>query len=372
MLAVGRSCWVGVDFFFVLSGFLITGILLRSRGQPHYFSSFFARRVLRIFPLYYAVIFLALVVLPQIPAVERELDTTISEGHGWWYWLYFQNILMAIKADFSHIVLAVTWSLAVEEQFYLLWPIVVWYCPARRLAWVCYGVIFGALILRGFMTWRGSHAIATYVLTPARADTLAVGSLIAALTHLRVDPLRLCRIARWAGAASASLLLLWIVYRGRLNWTDDAVRTLGYSVVAALAGALVVLLLHPVRYPRLAAWFSIAPLVSLGTYSYALYLFHVPISAVIRKLWGRIDPSSASTQYEMGQGLATAPPWFGERFASFVLMLMACYLVTFVFAWLSWHLYEKHFLHLKRFFPRVAVSEKSASGTGGPSGIPRT
>jgi peptidoglycan/LPS O-acetylase OafA/YrhL len=131
------SAWAGVDLFFVLSGFLITGILLDSRGQENYFRNFYARRTLRIFPLYYTVLAVALLVVPfvvgfpRLPAAyPRLLENQL------WLWTYTQNYLQATTAHtlpgFGHF-----WSLAVEEQFYWFWPLVVCLLPRKALLRFC-------------------------------------------------------------------------------------------------------------------------------------------------------------------------------------------------------------------------------------------
>ena len=347
LLAATRSAWLGVDLFFVLSGFLITGILLRSRGRPRYFSSFFARRVLRIFPLYYAVIAVALLVLPAFPPARQVLDTPIGTDHGWWYALYLQNILMAVRASFDHLILAVTWSLAVEEQFYLLWPVVVWWLPARRLAWLCGGLMLAAPLLRGIMVALDSNAIAIYVLTPTRVDALAAGSFIACWLDRSFDPERLRRFAKSAGTVSLLGIGGLLAVRGRLRLDDPLMQTAGYSLIAVGGAALLTLLLQPAKAPRLVRCFSFRPLLSLGRYSYAMYLFHVPLGAINRKgIWGIDDAADTDS-------LPEVLPMWGDRLHVLLAMMASSVLLTFAAAWLSWHLYEKHFLRLKRYFPRA-------------------
>jgi peptidoglycan/LPS O-acetylase OafA/YrhL len=116
--------WSGVDLFFVLSGFLITGILIDARTSDRYFISFYARRTLRIFPLYYLVVFLCFVVLPYFPR-WHELLVGHANLPEWPYWTYLVNFSIAERDAFQHGVLDVAWSLAIEEQFYLLWAVLV-------------------------------------------------------------------------------------------------------------------------------------------------------------------------------------------------------------------------------------------------------
>ena len=154
---LARLGWSGVDLFFVLSGFLITGLLVDAKGGPHYYRNFYVRRTLRIFPLYYAFLFFTLRVAPwlwpdtELAAMARQSMAGRSEA---WYWLYGSNVLFAQDQNFGHPNLAVTWSLAIEEQFYLVWPLVVALTSRRTLIWTCGGLIVAfasrtALVLGG-------------------------------------------------------------------------------------------------------------------------------------------------------------------------------------------------------------------------------
>ena len=120
---LGNYGVLGVDLFFVLSGFLITGLLLDAKGDPHYFRNFYARRTLRIFPLYYAVLALLLLVLPRVIALPLALDE--SRMHQAWLWTYTANFFIAAKASWALPYVSHFWSLAIEEHFYLVWPLVV-------------------------------------------------------------------------------------------------------------------------------------------------------------------------------------------------------------------------------------------------------
>src|SRR5437762_3573688 len=127
--------WMGVDLFFVLSGFLITGILIDTKQSEGYFRNFYARRCLRIWPLYYALIVFMFVVVPVLR--PSEAHTVFEKSSPWWgYPLFLQNFLIKIPTNATG-PLAVTWSLAIEEQFYLVWPLIVGYgsvAQVRRLA----------------------------------------------------------------------------------------------------------------------------------------------------------------------------------------------------------------------------------------------
>src|SRR6266480_4013997 len=166
--------WIGVQLFFVLSGFLITGILLDARDSPHYYRSFFVRRVLRIFPLYYATLIVLLVLLPAwglLPAsFKRDPMVELS------LWAYFSNWYGAIHQGpdaVSHF-----WSLAVEEQFYLLWPFVIHRRSAEWVMRLCFAIALAALALRVAMLLTGTPGVYTFLAT--RMDALALGASAAA------------------------------------------------------------------------------------------------------------------------------------------------------------------------------------------------
>ena len=167
--------------FFVLSGFLITTILLNTRESPQYFSSFYMRRVLRIFPLYFAAIFAFFhILLPLMHRAGQMLD--VSSAPELWYWLYASNWRQGLGAapiwHLSHF-----WSLAIEEQFYLVWPAVVYLLSARQLRNACGVLIAGGLGLRGWFAIHGASAEFLHSITFLRLDTLAFGALVALLRH---------------------------------------------------------------------------------------------------------------------------------------------------------------------------------------------
>src|SRR5688572_15010220 len=146
--------WMGVDLFFVLSGLLITGVLLDARGSDRYFRNFYARRCLRIWPLYYSVLLFMFVVVPLVrPSEAAEIFADRSSP--WWsYPLFLQNFLVPVPTSATG-PLGVSWSLAIEEQFYLVWPLVVRYCSRRQLLVIAIAVIALSPALRFFLSYQG-------------------------------------------------------------------------------------------------------------------------------------------------------------------------------------------------------------------------
>ena len=330
--------WAGVDVFFVLSGFLITSILLDAKAKhandpKAYFRGFLMRRVLRIFPLYYLFLFFSLVVMPAIaastpdPAIWRDVP-----DQGFWFWTYLPNFLYAKEgAFFGAIHLQATWSLGVEEQFYLLWPLAIWFLPERQLHKVAaFGILF-ALIARVVLAKQGAPWVSLFVWPFTRMDTLFVGIFLAARARAGATE------TRRAWGVLAALALAW----GGYSWREGVVAqfhepvfTVGLTAIAFAAGALLWLALHDRRAARVLSW---APLRTLGKYAYGLYLVHVPVKhLVLRHLI-----TSETFQRALPSRLLQE------------LVLQACgFAVSLALAWLLFHAYERRFLALKRFFPR--------------------
>ncbi|MDJ0869885.1 MAG: acyltransferase [Myxococcota bacterium] len=341
--------WSGVDLFFVLSGFLITGILLRAKGGPHYFRSFYARRTLRIFPLYYAVLLFFFVLLPRITMISGDPWMPGADREAWWYWAYLSNVKASLTGRFHHFFLSLTWSLAIEEHFYLIWPLVVWRCSRRALGWACGIAFFGALAVRCVVVWSGGHPLVTYTLTPCRIDTLATGAAIALWLGRPGGLALLLRIARWAlpvsfAVAAAGYATIQLdaglvpgdyqaVTERLLRYTTDPwMRTIGYSVLCVFYGSLLVVALGAVRGGALDRVLGASLLVSAGRYSYAMYLLHLFVAELVRVFF---DPGHHADQFVASQLLFWA------------LGIAATYGVA-AFVWWS---FESRINALKRYFP---------------------
>jgi peptidoglycan/LPS O-acetylase OafA/YrhL len=326
--------WSGVDLFFVLSGFLITGILIDARGSNRYFRSFYARRTLRIFPLYYLVVFISLIVLPRLPFWYSLLVGDAAPREQWPYWLYLTNVSVAQRGAFLHGILDVAWSLAIEEQFYLVWAPVVWLCAPRWLGPLCAAIMIASPVARVVAIGQGVEPIDVYVLSPYRADSLATGALLAWLWRNGWAN-RLGGVAPWiALAASAGVVgVCWI--DGESWWWGPWMQRVGYSLLALTGAALLVAgIARPVDsfWPRAlsAGW-----LRAFGKYSYCLYLIHLPVMRIVRTF--------------------VLPPESFASFGSIWVGQLAFYALAtgpaFALAWLSWRLFEAPILKLKSRFP---------------------
>lgn len=358
--AIGAAAdfgWAGVELFFVLSGFLITGILLDARrdAAPHYFRDFYARRALRIFPLYYAYVFVFLVAL-RLGPIARHLPAAFADAkllgshapNPWWFWLYASNFLFARRGLTD--TLGPTWSLAIEEQFYLVWPAIVWVCGRRALMGVCGGVIALAIACRAVLSFKGITYPAGYVLTPCHTDGLAIGAAVAILARGPGGMLRWLRPAVVVGIVSGVALALtgWRVAArgGALRESAWAQPTL-YTLLAVISGAALLLAACATPASGLGRVLGSRAMRTLGKYSYALYLFNLPVYTALHRLF-KFD--------------AWRPVWVG--YASRLPAQLATYAiggaVLFTAAWVSWHVYESQFLKLKRFFPSAAAPPADA------------
>ncbi|MFL6195572.1 MAG: acyltransferase family protein [Thermoanaerobaculia bacterium] len=316
--------WIGVDLFFVLSGFLITGILYDSKGGERYFRNFYARRLLRIAPLYYGALVVFLVLLPALWPGHAGLRSLRQEG--FWYWTYLVNVEIAREGWPGFGMLGHFWSLAVEEQFYLVWPLAVFLLRRRPLMAVCAGAIVLAVGCRLLLQMAG-NAPAAFVLTPARLDALAAGALLALAVR---GPGGAAAAARWArpvlivSAAGLGLLFAW--KRG-LPSEDPVVSVAGQALLAALFAALLALTLAAPPEARGVRWLAAPVLVFFGRYSYGLYVLHHPLLF--------LKPA--------GLSYAALPGW--------LLFVVGATGVSVAAALLSWRFLEKPFLDLKDRFP---------------------
>ena len=334
-----KEGWVGVDLFFVLSGFLITRILLKSRNSPRYFTNFYARRVLRIWPVYFAIVLLVF-------AFERfgrlQAHTTT------WGWLvlatFTQNFYFgAYGWDSLPDWLGPTWSLGIEEQFYLVWPLLVRTCSLATLKKVCLAVIFITPFIRALVAYYWHHDDGTLVLTFCRLDTLCFGTLLA-IGFESGD----LRFSNWVQRLSLPAMALFIISE---KFASQLIcETFLYSLLAiAFAGTLAVCL-APItaRSNRFViALFTFGPLRFVGRVSYCLYLVHEMVFAIA---------ASHPAQRIASQVLGWHPSGWSQIVVNWTLSLLV--------ATLSWYLFESPILKLKRRFadpPQPAETRAAAA-----------
>jgi len=358
LLQILQVGWMGVDLFFVLSGFLISSILIETREQPHYFRNFLARRFLRIWPLYYVSLVVLLILLPMaMPEVPPQVQSMRDKQA--WFWLYAANWLFAYEGGFTQTSGGFFWSLAVEEQFYLLWPVVVYLASERNLLRISLALLASSLVLRIVLVAFGGVGVGSlYTITFTHLDGLAVGSCVSVCMRSSRLSERLLRAAPLVALCSVAALVATRISDGDLFFWSRAMAVYGYTPIALMFGALLVLVLGG-RGPLKTDWLLRTAFMRLcGKYSYALYMVHVPIAGLVFPLVTRsLKPLEPLIGYDL------------------VILLGA--VVAFAVSWMaalaSWHLFEKHILALKRHFtysqtktmrpvPAIAGSIESTPG----------
>jgi peptidoglycan/LPS O-acetylase OafA/YrhL len=339
---ISNAGWAGVQLFFALSGFLITRILLNAKGGPGLMRSFYARRVLRIVPLYYVVLAFTFFVAPHIHALHAIASS--GDRSQFWYWTYLSNWVSPFGTA-SH-GLPHVWSLAVEEQFYLIWPLLVVLSSKRVLGWICFFMVISALIARVAL-----HIIlppevvssAAYEFTITRWDGIALGGLVA-LVMSKPRIVTMIRPYLWPAMIAMTLALLVALLVQHGLPAQGPVPELVNLPLTALLSALVVLACvsdnggngqHSGRPSLLVRFFSARWLTWIGTYSYAIYVFHMPIHLLLAPLVeGRLAQGSANV-----------------RFALLLGYVVLVFTLSSLLALLSWHVLEQPMLGLKRYFP---------------------
>jgi peptidoglycan/LPS O-acetylase OafA/YrhL len=327
---------LGVDLFFFLSGFLITGLLYDSRADEHYFRNFYMRRLLRIFPLYYGVLAIIFLVLPLIPEL-RGTELTDLRPHQTWAWLYAVNIYLAIHDGWVLSYIEHFWSLAVEEQFYLIWPLAVWLLAAKPRVFLTFSLIVAAASFVGRIVAElaGAGSVVIEVLTPFQLDALAIGGFFA--VYLRQP----------GGEAGARRLIVPLALAGLgLLVIQFGARhlTLHGNVLESVRGGafhllLAALLLKGLLGPASSGWsrFLLSrPLAFLGKYSYGLYVYHHFFSYYL---------TSHRTNLIFAARLSCS------NMTALVLQAGAGIAASVLIAWVSYEFFEKRFLGLKRYWP---------------------
>jgi peptidoglycan/LPS O-acetylase OafA/YrhL len=328
--------WSGVDLFFVLSGFLITGILYDTRGYCNFFKAFYARRALRLFPLYFFAVGLVLAI------------SIASQVHLTWkaipFFIYGANVMLLVRdgvPNYPPFFQCIHfWSLALEEQFYSLWPLVIFFVRSRRkLMLICAGGILGALLFRIALICLGATTWALYTELPSRMDALLAGSILALL--LRGNPPSISRrkIHLLLGGCCLILAILFIKAR-TLFFASREMTTLGYTMFAgAYACVLALALLRGTLANRIG---KIPALRFFGRYSYGLYVWH-DLPSPICIAW---------------------MPWFVRNIhplilaqSAYALTMLALFTAVAV---ASYQLLEVRFLKLKSHFQYKSTKEEQA------------
>jgi peptidoglycan/LPS O-acetylase OafA/YrhL len=283
--------WIGVQLFFALSGFLITGLLLEARGmgRAEALRSFWVRRALRIFPLYYATVLLLSLVTISRSGAAADFG---SAGDLWWYWTYLSNWGQPRGHVIS--VLAHFWSLSVEEQFYATWPLLVLFCRPRVVLRVSVALVAVSLVLRIGLCSRGPGLQELiYENTFTRMDALALGAVAAVVARDATALRRVAPFLGWAIVGSLAVLIAMVPFTRGFNSDDPLVQTLGYVLLSVLSAALVLWSVVNEGVPR-ARFFQAPWLRWFGQYSYGIYVLHFPFEVLLAHRLGPVINGSAT------------------------------------------------------------------------------
>ncbi|HWF44152.1 MAG TPA: acyltransferase [Candidatus Kapabacteria bacterium] len=348
--------WVGVDLFFVLSGFLITNILLETKHSPNYFRTFYARRFLRIFPLYYAFLAVLYFLVPLLGSPLPESLTSVQA----WQWTYTSNIYVGFHGwsnqNINHL-----WSLSIEEQFYLVWPLLVLILREQNLKEAIVGLLLFLPFIRSVCLSIGLPAYFITSFTLCRMDGLLLGALISLmLREGLLEKIRLPQFSRilkrldWTVTILvAAFIVVYCILRNdqflfnALTWPWYG-QCIGFSLVS-LPLAYIVFRSIADGPSRLKRILEARPLRAVGKYSYALYLLHAPIV-----FW-------AGAHFPVPNVLKSLPPQWSFLHSIYIIFVQ--FTLSIFAAILSWHIIEKHFLKLKKYFRyRPAPPETVLSG----------
>jgi peptidoglycan/LPS O-acetylase OafA/YrhL len=332
MKASNYGMW-GVDLFFVLSGYLITGILYDSKGSAHYFRNFYMRRVLRIFPLYYAVLFLLFFVLPLFPSL---VPTGLAESsrHQGWVWSYGVNLFIAQRGEWAALpYISHFWSLAVEEHFYLLWPVIVLAASRESLLRICAGCALFSLALRIVLSLAGMNEISTQVLTPCRLDALCTGGFLAVASRSGARG-TLVRAARPALLVSAAAILALSALTATTQWLPGPSHALRSFLIALFFGALLLACVHAEPDSFIGGFFNHPAMRFFGKYSYGIYVYHGVIAYFL--VDKRVEDDLAKS--------------LGSHLLAVLLQAASGVGLSVLVSVLSYEWFEKRFLRLKRWF----------------------
>ncbi|MEL7500434.1 MAG: acyltransferase [Planctomycetota bacterium] len=328
--------WIGVDLFFVLSGFLIGSILIKSHGQKGWLKSFLIRRSLRVLPLYFVVVFVCFNLIVLIPDARLDWLRELSQDQ-WWYWAHlanFRRIFSAFDPSVANVGWFSTyWSLSIEEHFYLIWPFVIALAgPLRSLRVALVGILM-VMVTRACISLGELPDPFIYNNTLTRIDGLLLGTVIAWLKHFRPDRFQKLGYPALAALIVAALafiipMLLGVTGGGRKTHYGHLCL---YTASIVGSGALVWRLVAKPETDWVSRLFSFGLLKSFGKYSYAIYVFNKPIL--------------------FGLGVITSP-YFGKSptwrcLIIFCIVAGLCWIAGFI----SWRLIEAPFLTLKAYFP---------------------
>jgi peptidoglycan/LPS O-acetylase OafA/YrhL len=331
---------IGVDLFFVISGFLICGILLDTRGDASFFRNFYARRTLRIFPLYYLFLFIVFTVIPLTQGgAYFQTPFLKASGSPAWYFTYMSNFAYVVVPGDRPYFLAPLWTLAIEEQFYICFPFLVSILNPNRLWKLLVGVIIGTLIFRIVTMFAYPEMGVAFqrVITPARVDGIAMGALLS--LGFRMGKVRFTAKQSTIMLISMLVLAISAFHAGWLDYNRPYGRTIGFTIVpATFLSILLWTLLH--RGQLMTAFLRFPPLAYLGKICYGSYVLHRVAESFLLKVLQQLGITADS-----GSG------W----------LIIGKVLAAVSLASLSWFIFEQPILRLKDRFTSTHHPEYSES-----------
>ena len=291
------------------------------------------RRTLRIFPLYYISLALLFFVACPALAFQPPLDWLFS--HQVWFWLYAQNWAILFHGDWwpGYQFLGHFWSLAVEEQFYLVWPALLAVTKRERLLRLCTLIILTAIAIRFFLWLIDYSSAGIFVGTLSRMDSLIVGATIAIALRGEWGRRRLTKIWKPVSIGTGFFLAMLFLWTKGFLFSQPILLTIAFTVLAVFFGAILVGSL--IRGSYLERLFSNTALRFMGKYSYAVYVFHLPLTFVSAGIWKE---------------------WVGASVWWQLLYLPLVIGFSILAALLSWKVIEKPFLSLKSYFPKTSAA----------------
>lgn len=325
-LSAATSGWMGVDLFFILSGYLITESLLRNKGRQTYWRNFIINRARRIVPAYAALCAIVFVQHAQLGLPWFTLTDPVQTPL--WHLTFVHNMSIGFRTYTVNSLTMIMWSLNVEVQFYAFWLVMVALCSPKQLATLAVGIVLASPVVR-YLAHSYVGVEATYYWTICRLDSLMFGAL--ASLALRSANQRVADV-RQAGARIAPVLVVLLGcaahYQIGVNRYAVGFYTLGYTAIA-LSGACVFLAAYQHTWPWMNAILRLRPLRHIGAVSYGLYLFH-PLANSLAK---------AVVEAKLGDPRLDLTAQWG-----FVVGALA---LAWLFAEVSWHIIEKPFLKSK-------------------------
>ncbi|MDX1925755.1 MAG: acyltransferase [Pirellulaceae bacterium] len=310
----------GVDLFFVLSGFLITGILLKTKSKPCYLRNFYVRRTLRIFPLYFLSLLLFLFIVPWLTGTKEFERPLALQGY---LWTYTSNLYMSWVNQWCFGPMDHFWSLAIEEHFYLVWPLIVLWLSRKSLAWFTIAGIAAVVTARTFTALFSGTDVSLDVFTLFRADSLLIGAFLAQVID-RIDYRPWIVRFSWIGLPVLAILIAIARLLGQ-RWLE-----LPNTLCPLFCFCFMAIVLLSRRKSAIVSMVSARHFRVLGKYSYGMYVIQLPLASLL--------PFTVFCGIDSNLALGS------------VVYVMGMSLVTLGLAMVSYHAFEVYFLRMKDRF----------------------